>query len=83
LVGSGWLDQQGEFRSFDSAVDLLGVRHPLHQLLGRWQFEKQMSKYLLRAIDEEFVLPVGGSLKERGAMVRASARRTSSSDGPQ
>src|SRR5713226_4789242 len=25
-----------------------------------------MSKYLLRAIDEEFVLPVGGSLKERG-----------------
>src|SRR6266567_3475131 len=26
-----------------------------------------MSKYLLRAIDEEFVLPVGGSLKERGS----------------
>src|SRR6202789_3650633 len=25
-----------------------------------------MSKYLLRAVDEEFVLPFGGSLKERG-----------------
>ena len=67
LVGSGWLDQQGQLRSFDAAVDFLGVRHPLHQLLGRGQFEKEMSKYLLRAIDEEFVLPVGGSLKERGS----------------
>src|ERR1700683_3366097 len=26
-----------------------------------------MSKYFLRAIDEEFVLPFGGSLKERGS----------------
>ena len=66
-MGSGWLDQQGQLRSFDAAVDLLGVRHPLHQLLWRGQFEKQMSKYLLRAIDEEFVLPVGGSLEERGS----------------
>jgi hypothetical protein len=55
-MGSGWIDQRGQLRSFDAAVDLLRVRHPLHQLLRRGQFEKEMREYLLRAFDEELVL---------------------------
>ena len=53
--------------SFDAAVDLFRVRHPLHQLLRRGQFEKQMSEDFLRAFDEEFALPVVGWLEERGS----------------
>ena len=64
LVRRGWVDQRGQFGVLHAVVDLLRVRHPLHQLLRRGQFEKQMGEYFLRAFDEKLALLIIGGLEQ-------------------
>ena len=50
----------------DPLVDLLGVRHPLDQLLRRGSEGQQMGEDLLRRLGKELALLVAGGLVERG-----------------
>ena len=45
-------------RPFEPSVDLLRVRHPLHQFLWCWAIGHQKGKDLLRGLDEKFTLLV-------------------------
>src|ERR1700730_9178414 len=51
--------------SFQPSVDLLRVRHPLHQLLCRGAIGHQECEDLLRGLDEELTLLVLRRLEER------------------
>src|SRR5580698_1247931 len=50
--------------SFQPSIDLLRVRHPLHQLLWRWAIGHQEGEDLLGGLDEKFALFVLGRLEE-------------------
>src|ERR1035438_9646528 len=50
--------------SFQPAVDLLRVRHPLHQLFWRGTIGHQECEDLLRRLDEKFTLLVLWRLEE-------------------
>src|SRR5580692_137056 len=52
------------FCSFYPSVDLLGVRHPLHQLLWRRAVGHQEGEDLLGGLDEKFTLLVLRRLEE-------------------
>ena len=49
----------------DAAVDLVGVRHPLDQLLGRGAEGQQMGEDFLRRLGEKLALLIRGRLVER------------------
>src|SRR5947209_5595433 len=51
--------------SFEPSVDLLRVRHPLHQLLRRRAIGHQEGEDLLRGLDEKLTLLVLRRLEER------------------
>ena len=58
------VDQVSMLCSFEPSVDLLRVRHPLHQLLWRRAIGHQEGEDLLRGLDEKLTLLVLRRLEE-------------------
>ena len=58
------VDQVSMLCSFQPSVDLLRVRHPLHQLLWRRAIGHQEGEDLLRGLDEKLTLLVLRRLEE-------------------
>src|SRR3984957_12883777 len=59
------VDKMSMFCSFQPAVDLLRVRHPLHQCFWCRTIGHQEGEDLLRRLDEKLALPVLRGLEER------------------
>jgi hypothetical protein len=75
------IDERGELCVLDAPVDFFRVRHPINQILWRRQIVEQVSKDLLRTLDEE--LDGAAWLERETANALASAFRFSSADGLQ
>ena len=57
-------DHERHLGSHDTAVDLFIVRHPLHEVLGRWPVGQEVRENLLRRLDKELAFAVLRGLKK-------------------